>query len=80
MTSKKNSNLVLEEPHKPHSIEVAINACLHVVWRQSSVTQVLNFQNMVSLLTEAEILYHAASISEAIQLMRFRQLPSLSPY
>ena len=42
-------------------------------------TEVLNFQNMVSLLTQAKTLYHAVSISEAIHLMRFRQLPSLSP-
>ena len=72
-------NFNSSEKAQHNIIEVAIKACLHAVWRQSSITQVLNFQNMVSLLTLAETLYHAASVSEAIQLMRFQQLPSLSP-
>ena len=62
-TYMKNSNLRILDLEEPNKKEVAINACMHVVWRQSLV---LNFQSMVSLLTEAEILYHAASISEAI--------------
>lgn len=64
----KNSNLsviVLEEPNKTYSRSSP--KCMSAYCLETELSHtIVEFLNMVSLLTEAEILYHAASISEAL--------------